>query len=279
MCGSSNGSAGKIHCHYQGERVTYATAEAICIEAGKIQIHPGSLKEPRAGDCANGLSNGHFKSWSSAWCNTLVKIDLESGYTAIVHEVEPDFSVNGTAEVLTHVSSDNVNFFKSYWDNGLRPANLNDCISATSCYVHNNDCICSIDTSQSQVFGSASEISSIDQLMSALPVGAVDPATFDGTYSSIDCGIPGVTVYLTGGGDCFGLSSDTVFAFEWKNKQFHLKNQKSTVHIVDSDWSFRNPVNFISLADEEVRVSMSLCVYCLHTFLITNHNSNSLHIH
>jgi hypothetical protein len=80
--------------------------------------------------------------------------------------------------------------------------------------------------------------------MDSLHIGAVDPATFDaGTYTNVgDCGIAGVTVYTTSGGDCATLSADSIFGFEWKNKQFYLKNSKSMVNIPGTSYSFRNPV-------------------------------------
>jgi uncharacterized protein (DUF1800 family) len=48
-------------------------------------------------------------------------------------------------------------------------------------------------------------------------------------------------------------AADTIFGFEKQNKQYFLMNTKSTVHIVGSDYSFRNPVSFTNLADSAVR--------------------------
>ncbi|KAL7541680.1 LOW QUALITY PROTEIN: hypothetical protein ACHAXR_011131 [Thalassiosira sp. AJA248-18] len=252
MCMDSNGSSGKIKCTYQGERKTYSSAEAVCTAEGQVLGQPGLLKEPRAGDCASGLSGVKFRMWTSAWCKVQVKIDMDSGYIALVNEVEGDTSVNATAEVETLVSPDTVNFFKSYWQGGMHPSSLSECMDIFSCRVHGDYCICDTDTSVSQVFESANEVVSTDQLISSLSVGAADPTSYD-DYIALDCGISDVSVYSKTGGDCATLSADTIFAFESKNKQFYLKNSKSTVHIVDSEYHFRNPVSFINLVDTEVR--------------------------
>jgi len=86
--------------------------------------------------------------------------------------------------------------------------------------------------------------------MNTLNIGAADPYSFDaGTYTTIECGITGVTVYSTSG-DCTALTMDTIFGFEWKSKQYFLKNSKSIVKLRGSDdFSFRNPVHFINFAD------------------------------
>lgn len=105
MCMNSNGSSGTIKCNYQGERASYATAEAVCTDFGQVLGQPGLLKEPRAGNCANGINHVKFRMWTSAWCKVQVKIDTTSGFIAIVNEVEPDLSDNGgTAQVETSKS-------------------------------------------------------------------------------------------------------------------------------------------------------------------------------
>ena len=210
LCMSSNGGTGKVKCSYQGERVSYATAEAVCAEDGQVLGQPGELKEPRAGDCAIGMKAIKYKMWTSAWCKVQVKIDYNNGQIAIVNEVEPDLSVNQTAAVETLVDPDTLNFFKATWTNGMYPSSLNDCLLISSCYVHNGNCICDTDTSVAQVYGSANEVSSTDQLLSSLNVGAVDPATYDGgTYQNLgDCGILGGVAVHSTGGDCSSLSCE-----------------------------------------------------------------------
>lgn len=113
---------------------------------------------------------------------------------------------------LSVVSPDTINFFKSIWHNGVYPASLNDCIATPSCHVHGDNCICDTDTSVAEVFVAASNIISIDQLMSSLPVGAVDPATSDvGVYNDLgSCGIPGDVTVHSKSGDCSTFSGELI---------------------------------------------------------------------
>ena len=260
MCATSDTEMfSKIYCHYQGERLTYAGAEALCAANGRVPSHPWKIKETtdRGGPCVNGLDSPAFRSWANAWCNVQVKVDFESGYTAIVNEVEPDHA--GMAQLEPQVSPDTVNLFKTYWTDGIYPSDINACLSlhagGASCVVHEGkSCICETTVVDSAVFTSADSSMSIDQLMMDLRTGAVDPATFDsGTFYSLDCGIEGVTVYFKSG-DCSSLTSDSIFAFSNKSKPYFLKNMRSNVHISGSnEYSFRNPIQFINLVDPEVR--------------------------
>ena len=161
---------------------------------------------------------------------------------------------SGTTNVENHVRSGTLNFFSAPWQGGIHPS-MSDCLAIPSCEVHGEEyCICDTDTTESLVYSSASQVSSIDQLMSELHIGTVDPASFDDIYTDLgNCNIQDVTVYSKTIGSCDNLQEDTIFAFEWNSKQFYLQNSKSTVSIPESSFSFRNPVQFISLADPEVR--------------------------
>jgi len=181
--------------------------------------------------------------------------------------------------------TETMNFFKVPWtNNGSYPDNESKCLDMSSsgtCKIHEEKsgdtvldqyCICDTDTRETQVFASVSseqkwttasnrEVSSIDDLMDVLFVGAVDPSTFDaGTYTNVgDCGMAGVTVYTLDGGSCSTLSPESVFSLQWKTKQYFLKNVESMVHIDDAtgnDYSFRNPVQFHSLANPSARDSV-----------------------
>jgi uncharacterized protein (DUF1800 family)/uncharacterized protein (DUF1501 family) len=245
------GASGNIFCRYQGERMTYSSAEAVCAENSKEQGHPWKFKEKSGGPCANGARLVYFRSWANASCDVRVKISFEDGQVAIVHSPAPDHS--GLAQVEDLVSQDTMNFFKAFWDNGSYPS-MNDCLAIPTCQEHGtNYCICDTVTSENQVFFSTNEVSSSQDLL-LLKTGAVDPAIFEaGTYTSLgDCDILGVIVYSKQG-DCSTLTSDTIFAVEYKSKQYYLKNSKLMVSIPGSDFALRNPVHFNSLADPEVR--------------------------
>ena len=156
----------------------------------------------------------------------------------------PDRS-NAT-NVENHVDIDTLNFFAVPWEGGSSPS-LSDCLAIPSCEVHGESyCICDADaTPESLVYAAASQVSSIDQLMSELHIGAADPSSFDAyTYTSIgNCGIAnGLNVYTNVGGSCGTFDADTIFAFEINSKQIFLKNTKSLVSIPGSAFTFRNPV-------------------------------------
>ena len=226
-----------------------------------MQCHPSQLKEPRAGNCASGIKNRAFRSWSNAYCNVQVKVALDSGEIAIVHDPQPDNSNSLTTESLVH--KDTMNFFKAQWDGGLRPTSLNECLALSSCYIHEDTCICSTDVTKNIIYSSAASILSFEDAIDDLHMGAVDPDSMeDGLYSNLgDCGIAGLTVFATNG-NCANLSIDTIFSFQRKSKIFFVKNSKSTVSISDSDFSFRNPVHFNSLSDPEARDSKFGFVLC-----------------
>ena len=244
---------GTIPCTaYQGERMTYASAQNSCAAIGQENCQPGYMREHVSGFCSYGAKDRSFRSWGSVGCTLKAKISLESGNVAIVHSPEADFS--GQTLVEPMVDQDTLNYFKVSWTTGY--PSLNDCLANPSCTIHTDDsCICTVDETSAQVFVSATEVSSIDDLMNSLHIGAVDPEAFDaGTYTSLgDCGIQDVLVHSTSSSDCLSLNEDTIFAFVLKSKQFFLKNSKSVVSITGSTFSFRNPVQHNSLADPETR--------------------------
>ena len=149
--------------------------------------------------------------------------------------------------------------------------------SSSVCKVHQDAaspskyCLCDTDVRDTQVFVSLTDetwstasgqaVSNINDLMGVLQTGAVHPSTFDyGSYTNVgECGMAGVTIYTTTGGSCSSLSPKTIFAFEWKSKQYFLKNVESMVHVDDAlgnDYSFRNPVQFHSLSSPSSRDSV-----------------------
>lgn len=181
--------------------------------------------------------------------------------------------------------TETMNFFKVPWTNNGTYPNQSKCLmmsSSGTCKIHvekasEDDtvlaeyCICNTDTRETQVFSSVSAgtwktasnraILSLDDLRDVLFVGAVDPSTFDaGIYTNVgDCGMTGASVYTTNGGSCSTLSPESIFAFKWKSKQYFLKNVVSMVHVDDTtgnDYSFRNPVQFHSLANPSARDSV-----------------------
>ena len=244
---------GLIYCNYQGERMTYNSAEAICIANGRQQSYPLIIRTFKAGPCQHGISQKEFRSWANASCGLKVKVEFDSSQIAIVHSPGPDRSNTTNVEKL--VDTDTLNFFAVPWEGGVYPS-PSDCLGNPSCQVHGEEyCICDTDATESAVYSSTSQVSSIDQLMSELHIGAADPASFDvNTYTNLgSCNITDVIVFSQTEGSCDNLLGDAIFAFVWNSKQFYLKNSKSVVSIPGSIFAFRNPVQYISLSDPEVR--------------------------
>lgn len=247
---------GSIHCNYHGERTTYAGAQAVCAANGMFACQPGIMKEHLGGDCALGCRHYYFRSWAAVGCELKVKIEVESGNIAIVHN--PALDLGGQSIVEPMVDIDTFNYFKGLWGESGHPSTMSECLAIPSCVAHSDgfSCICTVDSpTDVTVFGSSNEIATTEDIMAALLTGAVDPATFDaGTYTSLgDCGITGAMIYSKNGGDCSTFDADTIFSLEKKSKQYFLKNIKSTVSITGSSFSFRNPVQFNSLADPAER--------------------------
>ena len=243
---------GLIYCNYQGERMSYDSASALCQSNGLEQSYPWEVKTWKAGPCQHGIAQEEFRSWANRSCGLKVKVEFDTSQVALVHSPGADRS--GKTTVENKVDIDTLNFFAVPWEGGLHPTS-NQCLENDACVIHEEKyCICDTDTTESQVYSMSSQVTSIDQLMSELNTGAADPSSFDGIYTDLgSCDIAGVTVYSKTGGSCDNLLEDTIFAFEVNNKQFYLKNSKSVVTIPGSNFTFRNPVQFISLADPEVR--------------------------
>lgn len=243
---------GLIFCHYMGERMSYDSAVSICQENGMEQSWPSVMKDWKAGPCGEGLNEKQFRSWAASSCNLKVKVSLEGEGIAIVHEPGPD--KEGLINVESKVNEETLNFFSVPWE-GLSPTE-SDCLAIPSCHIHGaGSCICDVEETESVVYSSASEVASQEDLMNMLHIGVADIASFDdGIYTNLNCNIQDVAVYSSSTGDsCTSFSVDTVFAFERNHKAFFLGNIKSVVSIPESTFSFRNPVQFISLSDPELR--------------------------
>ena len=70
--------------HYQGERMTYASAQNKCAANGQENCQPGFMREHLSGVCSYGAKERKFRSWASVGCTLKAKIDLSSGDVAIV---------------------------------------------------------------------------------------------------------------------------------------------------------------------------------------------------
>ncbi|KAI2490759.1 Protein of unknown function (DUF1501) [Fragilaria crotonensis] len=227
---------------YWGERTTYATAgkrsvNQLCNRWPRPECDPQT--DPTVGTaCA---SNEHF--WTTTRCTLRAKIS-PAGTVGIVHspyDIEPE-AISG------HVQNNTQTFFRVDWSSDTAPDFItSNCDSISGCdYAIDGVCVCDITVSESQVFFNGGEPTRT-QVLTSLPIGAFDPKLNYTTWKSKT--INGVIIYTTNG----NLASSSVFEVTDGNgiRQFR-KNVKSTVKIVGSAFSFRNPVHFISLSDPEL---------------------------
>jgi uncharacterized protein (DUF1501 family) len=166
------------------------------------------------------------------------------GAVAIVHsphDIEPE-------AIAGLVQNDTKTFFRVDWSSNTA-ANFvtSKCDSISRCRLSIDDvCVCDVSVSEAQVFFDGREPTPT-QVLTSLSIGAFDPKFNFTTWRSKSKN--GVIIYTTNG----RLTSSSVFEVTDANgiRQFR-KNVKSTVKIVGTTYSFRNPVHFVSISDPEV---------------------------
>jgi cullin-associated NEDD8-dissociated protein 1 len=179
-----------------------------------------------------------------------VQVDVE-GNIAIIHSV-------GSLDVKERVAVDKGTYFGVVWENdGLYPTVESNCGGV--CEVHGNTCICrTVMVDTSAVF---SQVSTVDDIMSKLKIGAPDPRLFDiGTYhlcTAPKCSLQTYKLYFRSvvTSDAKipnAFNADTIFEVPTQTGSIFLSNTKSTVHI-GSGYSFRNPPMFNSPVDPTQR--------------------------
>jgi len=173
------------------------------------------------------------------------KIDID-GKVAIVHAPAPaSFS---KTDVNRNVQEDTKTFFRVDWSGGDITSITDDCDSFTSCSTTIDDrCVCDVSVLEDQVYTDGASLSTADVLKS-LHIGAFDPQLMGKVSPSGTNG--DVTWYDPSG----RLSSASVFEVTDENGERQWRrNLRSTVTIVGTNLSFRNPVHFISLSEPEAR--------------------------
>ena len=245
------------YCNYHAERVRYDTAVDRCAAQGKVQCNPLRLA---GGGCAYDVSRKVWSSWSSADCSTQAKISYKDvGLIGRVDYPEPDWNGNRVAAHI--VNETTTNFFKVAWSDSsyssVLPSDATACSAIPTCYSVDDGCICDTTLTESPVFTSAIQIASKDDVVSSLFIGSFPPETFEeGEIISLgDCGISGLEVFSTTGSDtCASLSSYAFFGVvDEHGKLKYLKNLQSIVTIDEIGASYRNPVHFISMVDQDLR--------------------------
>ena len=224
---------------YSGERMTLETAENRCIEGSKeiCSTYYRVLGELY-------LNRGYF--WTDNSCLLRVKIRRD-GMVAVVHQ-----PIDYSTQVL-HVSNDNDNYFKVFWDKGGDyPSVENGCDNVCE-VLPEGSCLCNTRVVENAVF--KSRPSSQAEVMEQLNVGGVvHPGSFDSdTYSSIDDMNTNITIHLKGN----RYDSETIFEFVDENgRKYLMKNIKSSVYLRGmtigyTGQSFRNTPQFMSFIPSE----------------------------
>jgi cullin-associated NEDD8-dissociated protein 1 len=179
-----------------------------------------------------------------------VQVNVE-GNIAIIHSV-------GSLDVKERVAIDTGTYFGVFWENdGLYPTASANCGGV--CDVHGNTCICrNVIVDTSAVF---SQVSTVDDIMSKLKIGAPDPSLFDiGSYhvcTAPKCSMQTYKLHfrslVTSDAQISNaFNAETIFEVTTQAGSLFLSNTKSTVHI-GSGYSFRNPPMFNSPVDPTQR--------------------------
>lgn len=230
----------------------YDTAVDRCAENGKVQCNPRGLYN--GGSCAEDVRHMTWSSWTSVGCATRAKISYDTGHIARVDYPDRDFARK--RDVSHYVNDSTLNFYKVEWlsETLNLPSSPAKCQVITSCYSVDDGCVCDTSLIETAVFYAATEISSKDDVLSALHIGAFEPEMFDsGEIISLDCGIDDVAFYSKPGGSCDNLGVNTFIGVRDIHGMHYLKNILSTVQIKNTGVTFRNPVHFISMVDQDLR--------------------------
>ena len=232
-------------CEYNGERLSWADGNQRCTDYGKeactsVSFH---IDSGLPGEYCSLDVHKAFYSWTQNDCTLEVKLSGQSEI-AVVHRVTPDYS--GANRTWSGVDEDTMNFFKPAWTNEIPPGT--ECSTIEGCYEDGDDCFCAVELLEEAAFASESEAGSLENILQKCFIGAPNPGSLDGAYTSITSSIDGVTVYSKDG----SWNSDTIFKYvdEFGKVRF-LKNLVSDVSI--GEYKFRNPVQFMSFADPELR--------------------------
>ncbi len=231
-CCNFGSVAASRNFNYDGERMSFATAEKQCNAVSKNMCDFSYVNGPRH------QTNYNF-FWTSDDCQLRVKIGND-GMVTVVHE--PFDSTN----VEMHVGIENENWFRVYWEGDKYPTALNGCDGL--CRVVNGDsCLCG--TAVSKTIGFRKPPNSVEEILEKLFIGSLDPKIIDSnSYSSTYDPETGVTTHLKD--ETF--DSSTVFEFsDDKGRTFFVKNSIETVLVrslnnVYSGYSFRNAPQFMS---------------------------------
>jgi len=224
---------------YYGERTLLSTAQNRCENLDPVgEVCDGS--DWLGKWCEGSECEENIFYWTNDDCNLFAKISTD-GKVAIVHGA---VDIHDRKEPKHKVESDSKTFFRVNWDGDYEEVmNCGDHNETLCSPTDDGACLCAISVTEEHVF---QEIPSKEDLQSELFIGA-----FESSLNTPSSANGGVSVHNGSEGD---MSMNTVFEFIDENGIRQLrKNMKSTVNIVGSSLSFRNPNSLFNIADPEVR--------------------------
>lgn len=239
-CDGDNDGATMEFNLFDGERITYATAEQRCSDNGK------NLCRVPWWTCEN--CDVKLGVWTTLDCSLQVKIGTD-GKVGVVHhvdlpEVEPE-------HIHNNVRQDTKTTYRVDWEGPIDAflASYESECAASGCTRDSFDnlCLCPASVSESQVFVSPP---TKEEVLEQLSTGSFSPDILDETHQKVDLG-NGVHMFSTDG----QISARSIFEVKDALNIVHLRmNMKSTVTVgTQNNLFFRNPPHFMSLVYPELR--------------------------
>lgn len=233
-CEPGKQNTAEPQCTYGGERMKLVTAEQRCSSVGKVlcnyRTFTPTIECPHAS----------FR-WINLDCQLKVKVNRE-GQAAIVHDLAKPHST---------LADDTPSFFTVFWHGNQYPQPDQANCGLSSCEVFEDSCICQVEVDNQLVFSQLPQSSSA--ILQQLTTGHASPEMYDaGEYIESE---HGDYKYFTKGSDCCDGSTFFQVRDPVTAKTLYLKNVKSTVSIVDSNFRFRNPPHFNNLIPSEYSIS------------------------
>jgi uncharacterized protein (DUF1800 family) len=225
-----------------------------------------------ADNCDAGYSFGDHQTTNHYWwtedpCRLQAQVNVD-GRVSVVHP---------GGESVRRVGVNSENWFRVRWREGHFPRAASGCGGGGgACSVvageSGDTCLCEIDMATSAVFRDADTVPSQAEVEEALRIGAPAPGTFDaGAYALCDtpacrARAPLVRVWTRGGAESPVFDEAAIFAVDVNRTNpsatspghtRYLANKRSVVTVANATdaaaFSFRNPPQFMSLADPSQR--------------------------
>jgi cullin-associated NEDD8-dissociated protein 1 len=235
-CNANSKSNGVIATLYDGEIVSYPSAEKICMSRG-MQV------------CRSGISSYsdqtlQLRTWRSDPCTVYAQV-FDDGTVSIVHQV------NGSISDINGLQMNSKIKIRIYWEGNKFPIAASQCSGI--CQVHGNSCLCPTQAQSSVVFSDSMKIPSVDQVLESLKIGASDPISFDsGSYVLFfEDQSSGLSVFV----DAVTRKFDAATIFVVKSigsRVRYFANIRSEV-LIGTSFKFRNPPNFMLHEERNVR--------------------------